>query len=176
MKITLIRHTSVNVQSGICYGQSDIDVSSSFETEALQVINILQNTYFDAVFCSPLKRCRKLAGYCGFPEPVIDKRLMELNFGAWEMKAWLEIEDVQLQRWFDNWLEEAPTRGESFKEMTCRVAEFLTDLKKLPFHRVAIFTHAGVIRSVGIITKKFSSMDAFDFKVEYGACIEFILK
>jgi len=175
MILTLIRHTSVDVLAGICYGQSDVDVSSTFETEAQLVINNLQNKPFDAVYCSPLRRCRKLAGYCGFPEPVIDKRLMELNFGAWEMKPWLEIEDAQLQRWFDNWMEEAPTQGESFREMTCRVSEFLSELKESSFQRVAIFTHAGVIRSVGIISKKFSASEAFDFKVEYGDCIDFFL-
>ena len=34
MKITQIRHTRVAVETGICYGWSDVGVAPSFETEA----------------------------------------------------------------------------------------------------------------------------------------------
>ena len=170
MNLTLIRHTSVAVEPGICYGQSNVDVALTFPTEAQQVLLNLQEQTFDAVYCSPLMRCRKLADYCGYPDPIIDDRLMELNFGDWEMKRWTDIEDHQLQRWYDNWLVEIPTQGESFNAMTSRVEEFLLEIKKLPYQQVAIFTHAGVIRSAGIINKQFSATEAIAYKVEYGEC------
>jgi len=175
MNLTLIRHTSVAVAPGICYGQSDVDVSTSFETEACHVISKLQQTSFDAVYSSPLMRCRKLACYCGFPDPIIDNRLMELNFGDWEMNPWTVIKDPQLQRWFDNWEYEIPTHGESFKAMTDRVEEFLMEIKELPFQRAAIFTHAGVIRSAGIVTGRFNAAEAFDYKVKYGEIMKISL-
>jgi alpha-ribazole phosphatase len=168
MELTLIRHTSVAVEPGICYGQSNVEVSVTFEAEARSVLSKLQTNTFDAVYCSPLMRCQKLAGFCGFSEPVIDNRLMELNFGDWEMKAWADIQDPHLQTWFGNWFDETPTRGESFKAMTQRVEEFLNELKEQPHRQVALFTHAGVIRSFGIITGLFSSAEAFNYKVEYG--------
>ena len=176
MIITLIRHTSVALAADICYGKSDVDTSPSFEKEAQQVQSGIQHIPFDAIYSSPLSRCLKLASYCGFTEPIIDRRLMELNFGDWEMKAWKEIEDPQLQHWFDNWIDESPTRGESFTTMINRVEEFLIELKKLPFEHVAIFTHAGVIRSVGIITNRFNAHKSFDLKVDYGESIDFILE
>ena len=37
MEIYLIRHTSVSVEAGICYGQSDVPVAESFAAEAAQV-------------------------------------------------------------------------------------------------------------------------------------------
>ena len=40
MKITLIRHTRVAVETGICYGWSDVGVAPSFETEASRVSSI----------------------------------------------------------------------------------------------------------------------------------------
>jgi len=168
MQITLIRHTSVAVPPGICYGQSDVDVAFTFETEAQQVYGNLQQLNFDAVYCSPLMRCRKLAGFCGFPDPVIDDRLMELNFGDWEMKPWASIKDPQLQRWFHNWITEMTTNGESFQQLINRVEDFLNELKKTPFQHIAVFTHAGVIRSAGIIAGRFSATDAFDYNVKYG--------
>ena len=175
MNLTLIRHTSVAVEPGICYGQSDVDVSLTFPAEAQQVLLNLQEQTFNAVYCSPLMRCRKLADYCGFPNSIIDDRLMELNFGNWEMKRWTDVKDQQLQRWYDNWLVEIPTQGESFNAMIDRVEEFLLEIKKLPYQQVAIFTHAGVIRSAGVITKQFNASKAFEYKVEYGESHTFTL-
>ena len=83
MKITLIRHTRVAVETGICYGWSDVGVAPSFETEASRVKENISNERFDIVYSSPLSRCRKLAAFCGFHEPILDDRLKELNFGEW---------------------------------------------------------------------------------------------
>ena len=33
MLIHLIRHTTPDIETGICYGQTDLDVSDSFEKE-----------------------------------------------------------------------------------------------------------------------------------------------
>jgi len=168
MNLTFIRHTSVAVEPGICYGQSDVELSATFEAEAQQVRSKLLQQPFDAVYCSPLSRCRKLASFCGFPDPVIDERLMELNFGDWEMKAWADIRDPHLQHWFDNWVEAAPTNGESFAALIIRVQEFLETLKTLPLHDVIIFTHAGVIRAAGILAGTFLASEAFNYQVGYG--------
>lgn len=96
MKITLIRHTRVAVETGICYGWSDVGVAPSFETEASRVKENISNEQFDIVYSSPLSRCRKLAAFCGFHEPILDDRLKELNFGEWEMKKWDDLTDPVL--------------------------------------------------------------------------------
>ena len=176
MTITLIRHTSVNVPSGICYGQSDVDVSGNFEFEASVVTEKLAPNNFDAVYSSPLQRCEKLAQYCGFNRPIIDNRLMEINFGNWEMRAWDDITDPQLNRWYQNWVTEAPSKGESLMDLICRVDSFIEDIKKQKYNHIAIFTHAGVIRSFGVILEKFSAEKYFDLKVNYGDCIQFKLE
>ena len=56
MKITLIRHTRVAVETGICYGWSDVGVAPSFETEASRVKENISNEQFDIVYSSPLSR------------------------------------------------------------------------------------------------------------------------
>jgi alpha-ribazole phosphatase len=170
--LTLIRHTSVNVSPGCCYGQSDVDVSSAFNTEAQQVLEKLQNRHFDAVFSSPLIRCRKLAEYCGYPDPLTDDRLKEMNFGDWELQKWEEITDPQIQRWFANWSEEQPTHGESFSQMIQRVKTFLNELLKMNYHDIAIFTHAGVIRCLQVILCDLSPIGSFDTLLNYGEVVE----
>ena len=103
MKITLIRHTRVAVETGICYGWSDVGVAPSFETEASRVKENISNQQFDIVYSSPLSRCRKLAAFCGFHEPILDDRLKELNFGEWEMKKWDDLTDPRLELWYKDW-------------------------------------------------------------------------
>jgi len=175
MKITVIRHTSVGVEEGICYGQSDVVVSDSFETEAEFVKIKLQHHCFDAVFSSPLSRCTKLANFCDFTEPILDDRLMELNFGDWEMKAWNNITDPQLERWYADWINQKATNGESFAEQVKRIKSFLNEIKKTDFQHIALFTHAGVIRALGVILEQFPIQKAFEFQVEYGQINHFEL-
>jgi alpha-ribazole phosphatase len=175
MKITVVRHTSVAVEPGICYGQSNVDVAESFEMEAALVKTKLQHRCFDAVFSSPLSRCTKLARYCGFKEPVLDSRLMELNFGDWEMKVWNNINDPQLEPWYDDWVNEKTTNGESFRDQIERVNRFLNDLQTKDYQNIAIFTHGGVIRALQVILEQYPIQKAFEFQIEYGQINHFKL-
>ena len=172
MKLTLIRHTSVAIAAGICYGQSDVDVSNCFESEAIVVQKKLQDKTFDATYSSPLQRCTKLASFCGYTTPIIDNSLMELNFGAWELEVWDEIQDPHLNVYFENWIDRAPTHGESFRDLVARVARFLEELKIKPFHQVAIFTHGGVIRAIWLLINGIDIENAFDLEVGYGEVVE----
>ena len=61
MDVFLIRHTRTAVVPGTCYGNSDVDVAGSFPEEAERVRVRLEGERFDAIYSSPLQRCRKLA-------------------------------------------------------------------------------------------------------------------
>ena len=168
MQLTLIRHTTLNVAQGICYGQSDIDVSHNFNHEATCVKSQLVQKKFDKVYCSPLIRCQRLAACCGYNNPEVDKRLREINFGDWEQKKWNEINDPQLDKWYIDWINEAPTNGESFIQMVQRVKEFLLEIHNSEFENIAIFTHAGVIRIIETLVKGLALENALSIPVTYG--------
>ena len=94
MRIVLIRHTSVDVEKGTCYGQSDVPVAATFVEEADATKALLDRLEpFDAVFSSPLTRARLLAAHCGYARPRLDNRLKEMYMGKWEMQRYDEIED-----------------------------------------------------------------------------------
>ena len=98
MELILIRHTSVDVPKGTCYGWSNVPVADTFEEEAaITKKNLLDYGIFDAVFSSPLTRAKKLATYCGYQSPMLDDRLKEMNMGDWEMQRYDEIKDNRLQ-------------------------------------------------------------------------------
>jgi len=163
------------VHPGICYGQTDLTLADSFHTEAEQVGSKLQDLSFDAVYSSPLKRCLALAHFCGFNNPIVDNRLMELNFGVWEMCAWDTITDPQLELWFQDWVNEKPTGGESYVELFRRVSYFLNELISKKYHHVCIFTHAGVMRAARVFFTKQPMSSEFDVKLNYGDTLSFDL-
>ena len=128
MEIYLVRHTSVDVPAGYAYGQTDVPLKASFPEEAARVKQALEGHTFDQVWSSPLSRCRRLAAYCGYPEPMTDPRLMEVNFGEWEMKSWDEVSsDPRSVAWFDDWLNEPTPGGES--PFPINVSEWLLSWK-----------------------------------------------
>lgn len=151
MKIYMIRHTSVGVPKGTCYGWTDVPVAATFEQEAAETKSNLEKMLginkLDMVFSSPLTRARKLAAFCGYDTPVTDDRLKEMNMGDWEMMRYDDIEskDPAILKWYNDYMNLAATNGESYRLLYQRVADFLDELRQKDYERVAIFAHGGVL-------------------------------
>lgn len=168
MTIHLIRHTSVDVPPGVCYGRSDVPLAPTFDEEAARVCGKLRGIAFDGVWSSPSTRCLRLAERCGFPAPHRDERLRELDFGEWEMQRYDAIRDPRLEEWYDDYLHVRTTGGESFDDQYRRVASFLDDLKRSGTRCAALFTHGGVLRCARIYTGERTPREAFDETFSYG--------
>ena len=118
MEIILVRHTSVDVPQGTCYGQTDVPVRDTFEQEAQATLSELQQFMpFDKAYTSPLTRARKLAAFCGFPHAQQDNRLMEMNMGDWEMQLYAEIKDPYIKEWYADYMHLPTTGGEGFPDL-----------------------------------------------------------
>lgn len=176
MKVTLIRHTSVAVAPGTCYGQTDVPLRETFEQEASDTRQGLAGTHFDKVYTSPLSRCVRLAAYCGYPDAERDKRLMEINFGEWEMQLFDEIKDPRIQLWYEDYHHVAATGGESFAMQYRRVAAFLDELRKEKHTHVALFVHGGVIICAQIYAGILKPEEAFEQLTPYGGVVEILLR
>lgn len=171
MKVYLVRHTSVAVPKGTCYGFTDVPLASTFEEEALATKQELKDIEFDAAYTSPLTRCVKLANFCGFDNALPDERIKEMNFGDWEMQRFDEITDPRLQDWYNDWLNVACTNGECFKDQQARVYSFLNDLKKHSYERVVVFTHGGVLVNASIYANLIDEKKAFFSLPKYGSVL-----
>lgn len=172
MNLFLIRHTKVNVEPKVCYGQTDVDVATTFHSEADKVKKEIQGLTFCKVYSSPLKRCRKLSEYLFHNEIIFDNRLMELNFGDWEMQHWHNITDAEYHKWMNDYIETPCLNGESFLDLHNRTADFIDELKMNPFKNVAIVAHGGSIRSIILNSLKKDLKDAFKMKVDFGEVIK----
>lgn len=174
MKIYLVRHTAVGVPKGTCYGQTDVPLKDTFESEAEIVKQKLAHVKEDAVFSSPLSRCRKLANYCGYAENIqLYDRLKELHFGDWEMHKWDELD---MTEWEKDWINNPAPNGESFKHMYDRVASFFDEIKDNDYKEVIVFAHGGVINCAKVYFGQTDLKSAFDNMAEYGQVLEFELK
>jgi alpha-ribazole phosphatase len=171
MEIYLIRHTTPDVKKGICYGQSDIESTASFAEEGKSVCGILSYP-LDAVYSSPLIRCSRLANLiCENTQlkPVYDNRLMELNFGDWEMKYWNEIHEKKLNEWMSDFVNVKVPGGENYNELHLRTQDFFAELLKQPFRKVGIVTHGGIVRSVLSMLLGIPLKNSFRLQVDYSS-------
>ena len=166
IRIYAFRHGPVNV-SGVCYGQLDVEPSLSGHTALAQIQSDLKAIpRVDAVWASPLERCRTIAVAFGGAHRL-DDRLMEVNFGRWEGMSWTEIHEAyptEMQRWGDDWYTVAPPRGESAKMLESRVKAWLNGLESGTH---LVFTHAGVIRALRVLCLKQSWEAAMNASVAY---------
>lgn len=173
MKITLVRHTSLQIASSICYGQTDIDVGASFWDEANQLKTKLADTQFDAVYTSPLQRCVKLAAALNLGEPIEDTRLMELNFGDWETRAWEDIPRDIFDAWAHDYANLAPPQGETFGQLQQRAIHILEELKlENTGKHILIVTHGGLIRALLAHVLNMELKGLFRFNIGYGSVTE----
>lgn len=169
MKIYFIRHTAVDVPAGYAYGQTDVNTKASFTEEAQCVKRKIETIQFDQVWSSPLSRCSKLASFCGFPNAIKESRIMEINFGEWEMKTWEEISaDPRSEKWFNDWVNTPIPQGESLQNQYDRVKDFLDTIRGEKYNNVCLFTHGGVLACARVYIGEISLKEALNKVPPYG--------
>ena len=83
----LIRHPRPLIAPGVCYGRLDVAAEDPLPIAAALRALLPAGA---PVWSSPLQRCRLLAGHLR-PQPRLDERLQEIDFGDWEGQAWDDI-------------------------------------------------------------------------------------
>ena len=167
MEIYLVRHTTPLVEKGICYGQTDLGLADSWPKEFKQLKTLLPKS-IDQVYTSPLQRCTLFAKELS-TKPVEDKSLLELHFGDWELKAWDDIPKDQLGIWMRDYVNVTPPGAEPFQNLIERTQFFLDQIKVNHFEKVALITHAGVIRALLGKVLGMAPKDYFKLKIDYGS-------
>ncbi|RAJ10538.1 alpha-ribazole phosphatase [Chitinophaga skermanii] len=169
MEIYLIRHTTPRVPTGTCYGVTDLDVADSFLEESAMIKKLLPNQLFK-IYTSPLQRCAKLATHI-FDQPLItDKRLVELDFGEWEMRAWDDISPQEMEPWMQDWVTQSPPGGESYQALYNRTVDIFQEVMSRNEDAI-IIAHGGVIRAIIAYVQQIPLKDSFQMKLPYGGII-----
>jgi alpha-ribazole phosphatase len=155
MRLYLVRHLPPIVAPGVCYGSTDLPTDPAAQALALPG---LQSALPAAapIYSSPLRRCVVLAEALG--QPVhIDARLVELDFGTWEMQHWDDIARADIDAWARDVAGFRPGGGDSVASMAARIAGFYADIVKTNASAAVVVCHAGAIR---LLTARASGLDA----------------
>lgn len=178
MEIYLVRHTETVCEKGICYGQTDVNIAQPYD---IIFETIVQQLPKDALlYTSPLQRCVTLSKYIQKQTQITnykeDIRLMEMNFGDWEMKNWNEIPPEELNPWMEDFVNIRVPNGESFVDLHERVSDFIeNEILSKTSQKVIIVAHAGVVRSILCLLNSLPLKDAFQNKVDFGQVIKIVI-
>lgn len=118
LDLYLIRHPKPAVDPSLCYGAVDLQLAEDVEAVADRLVPLLPA---DArVVSSPLTRARLLAEALA-PQVTTDARLVELDFGEWEMKPFADIPPEGFDLWGRTLIDFRAPGGELYADMAARV-------------------------------------------------------
>jgi len=135
---------TIHNQSGRFNGWLDEGITPA-QAEQLHMVEF-QTHRFDAIYCSPLKRCRETALALGIVESIEDARLKERNLGIFEGKTPAECETLHrddFARFRELDADFVIPNGESRKQNLERVLSWVRDVSH--HQRVLAVTHGGPI-------------------------------
>lgn len=151
MKIWITRHgqTSLNKEKRM-QGLSDIPLNQTGILQANETKKKI-DIQFDAVYASPLERAIQTASILsGFDkkEIIIDQRLIEVNFGQYELKKYYCLGPKMTLYWAFPEIMPRPKSVESLDSMIQRSQSILKDIETKNYQNVLIVCHGGIIRSL----------------------------
>ena len=174
--VYLVRHTSPDIASSVCYGQSDIDVAANFPEELALIKHKLAEIKPAICFTSPSLRCTKLAQALNSGAVIEDKRLMELDFGDWELRPWDTIPRDAFDHWAHDHVNQAPPNGETFNQLHQRATQFLMEVNANSAQApIVVVTHGGVIRALLAEALGLTLMNVFRIQIDYCSVTQLLL-
>ena len=183
MRILVVRHPRPIDAEGICYGQSDLDISDEALADTAAALAARLGTLggvgpgplgtlgsVGRWVSSPLMRCTKLADRLGVAYER-DPRLLEMHFGDWEGLSWDDIDREAFDSWMADYVSTSPPGGECFQAVADRVDDLLSELSASNVETVGFITHAGVIRALLASILDIPLESTWRFSVGYGAVL-----
>lgn len=153
MNIYLTRHgqTRYNKQK-LMQGLTDEPLNDVGKAQAKEKASVLKDIKFDAVYASPLYRAKQTASLISGKEMrdiIIDERLIEVDFGKYELKPYYFLGLKMTLYWiFPELFKHSPETVEDKSSMVKRAANFLKDLEEKDYQNVLIVCHGGIIRAL----------------------------
>ena len=154
MKIWLTRHgqTRLNREHRM-QGRTDepLNETGIRQAEAMrrQLLARHEGLVFDAVYASPLERAVRTGAIIGgVPEEdvIVDDRLIEADFGRYEMKKYYLLAPAMALYWVLPEVFPAPKSAETVASMISRGHAFLRELEKKDYENVLVACHGGILR------------------------------
>lgn len=172
--LVLIRHGETKANKERRYlGKTDAPLSKEGEKQLAEYKKLQLYPDIDFLFASPMKRCMQTAKIL-YPklQPVPVKEWEEIDFGAFEGKNYVELqEDARYQAWIDSNGTLPFPEGESREEFITRCDKGFRDMlekteqKKEGNKTIGIIVHGGTIKA---LLSKYGEGDYFDYQTANG--------
>ena len=152
-EVILLRHahSTANLKGVLAGRDNRVSLSPRGKGEARDLANFLESFEFDAIFASPLRRCRETIA--PFLERTAQKvnyldELIEMEYGDWSGKSLATLSKEGLWKV----IQSRPSTvrfpgGESFSEMSLRANQAVLEQAE-GRKRILIVSHGDVIKSI----------------------------
>jgi broad specificity phosphatase PhoE len=167
--VFLIRHVRHAQQGVMVTGQADVALSPSAPEDLAALTRRFAGETLDQVLTSPVERAQITAAAVAGPEraaPVVEPDLRELDFGAWEGRAFADLErDPAFEGWNLHRSLHRPPGGESMLETQARMVGVLESARsRHPEGRVAMVSHGDPLKALVLflLGLPLDSHDRFD--------------
>lgn len=156
--ITYFVHgTTTDNEKHISSGWGDVDISDLGIKQSKDLIDLIKDKNFDAVFCSDLIRAVHSAKLTFGDNIIVDPRLRECNYGKYNSSLSEIVEPLQ-----EKCITTPFPDGESYEDVKARINNFLGDLKKNYNNKsIAIVAHKAPQLALDVILKGLSWEEAF---------------
>ncbi len=152
-EVVLLRHAhSTANHKGILAGRDNrVGLSPRGKIEAGEVADLLKSGNFDAIYSSPLRRCKEtIAPLLALKKQKVEflDGLLEMEYGRWSGKSLSLLAKEELWKA----IQSRPSTvrfpgGESFSEMSLRANQAVM-AKAMGKSRILIVSHGDVIKSI----------------------------
>lgn len=175
--VDFLRHG--DVQGKACYRGVTDDPLTTLGWQQMQLAIQGYNPW-SAIVSSPLKRCVEFATELGLKHKIRvqpEARLQEVNFGIWEGKTALEINQLDpngLDKFYLDPNSYTPPQAEKFIDFQARIKHVWQDLlRTYQGQHILCITHAGVIRAVFTQLLKIPVTQSFAIQVQHASLSQF---
>ncbi|MBO1076864.1 histidine phosphatase family protein [Roseomonas marmotae] len=153
LTLFLLRHAAHDrVGDLLCGRMPGVPLGQHGRWQAARLAGRFPPGTLDALYTSPLQRCRETAAAIaqpGGPEPVPAPEAEEVDFGAWTGLGFTVLEtDPRWRAWNSDRDHAVAPGGEAMSAVRQRVVALLKGLQaRHPEGRVALISHAEIIRA-----------------------------
>lgn len=172
LRILLIRHgeTEWNRDRRIM-GREEIGLNETGRFQALALKQSLAAFPLDAVYSSPILRARETAmTLCEERDlkPSFDERLVEVDYGEWVGKTFLEVRETSgYTPYFKRLETPVAPKGETLFQVRDRGIEFLQEMKsRHPDQTIAAVSHADTIKCLLMNTLQIPFENIWRFRID----------
>ncbi len=173
-KIFLMRHPHIENESIIPYNNTPISKKGEQQIKVWK--EVFSTMDIDIIYSSDLIRClyfaEMLSNVTG-GRLLIKKELREVDQGIFCGHSFEEIQKKwpnKLEQRLKNFVDFCPPEGESIRNASVRINNFLEEIKRLPIgNKIIIVTHGAVIRIIISLILKMPLSQIFSIEQDYCA-------